>query len=67
MNETERKIVRVLEYWNFMNKEPRCRDIARKLYYSDNNIKYHLNKLIDKGVVIRKGKRYTLAIEYPKD
>ena len=50
-----------------MNKEPRCRDIARKLYYSDNNIKYHLNKLIDKGIVIRKGKRYTLSIEYPKD
>ena len=64
MNETERKIVRIL---GFMNKEPRCRDIARKLYYSDTNIKYHLNKLIEKGIVTRKGKRYSLAIEYPKD
>ena len=68
MSETEKLIYRYLEYCAYMNKEPRCCDIARKLTYSNTNIQYHLNKLIKKGIVIKKGKRYTLVtLKYPKD
>lgn len=68
MKEIDYKICQVIrDYRVEKRKNPKIQDIARRIYYSRNGTRYHLNKLISQGILVKHDdSTYELLVKYIK-
>lgn len=66
MSEVQYRIlVSIKEYRDYYNKYPKIDFIAKRMMYSKSSIRYHLNKLIDMGMIQKnKDKTYSLKVYF---
>lgn len=60
MKEIDYEICQVIKKFKLeKNKNPNINNIARRIYLSRNGTRYHLNKLMDLGIVAKNEKEKT--------